>query len=153
MPFSKSKCRPWNSLIIHLKGGKGSGFHGHSGRIGLVGGSGEGNVSIPAGGNNLSWNSEDTIKGELVLEGITSNTDIKSAIRYALPGKLDHIHSASDIENINILDTESGDSWVRVKLDITPSKDAGASWLDEAGGEEEWGLYHGKQATLHVNSL
>lgn len=130
-----------------MKGGEGSGNFGHAGRPGKAGGSSP-SATIPAGGMNLDWKVEDTIKGSLVLEGIDpdiSDDDLKIAIMSALPGALPYVNKASDIDDVQILSRDSGADWIEVKLDVTPSEQAGQNWLDHMEGEEEWSLYHGQK--------
>jgi hypothetical protein len=112
-----------------------------SGKLSKVG-------KIPAGGNDLKWKSEDTIKGKLVIEvpddfdiSNIKDADLQAFIKENLPGTIGHIESDGDIENIKIIKTETGKGYIRVDLDITPTAEAGNNWA-ESTGETYTGAAH-----------
>jgi len=130
------------------EGGPGSGNFGHEGRPGQIGGSGGGGgalADVKVATSDIRWKAEDTIKGSMVIEypddrNTLSKEEVIAYLRNNPP--VDFLKKPEDIEDISVSIKDSGKGWAEVEVDITPSKSAGEDWLDQMGGEEEWGLYH-----------
>lgn len=90
-------------------------------------------------GTDLKWEAEDTIAGEVVLttdnDADLSDADedeIKQYLKSALPKYeyLSGLRNESDIEDISLSGVEKGQGYIRIKVDITPTEDAGRSHFE-----------------------
>lgn len=143
-------------IIVAIKGGSGSGNFGHSGRPGLVGGSGGG---APSGGkitasepirggtvtqSDLSWRAEDTIKGQVIIKHSSAvepdESQLKGFIARRLPRLLFFGNPDEGIQEMKISNIERGAGYTSVKVDITPTDEQGADWVEhESYGEAYYG--------------
>jgi len=119
---------------------------------------------IPRGGNNLKWKAEDTITGDLTITtpddfdiGKLTSGHAAEYIRTNASDLIPGIGSGEDLDEIKITGLERGKGFVRVKVDITPSEEAGADWASESASttrrESQWkgGVSVNYIKSLHVS--
>jgi len=130
-------------MIIRLKGGKGSGHHGHAGIPGKRGGSlpGKGGGKVVADATEYNWKAEDTVIMKTVVElpEKVSNDEL-AAIAKKEANKHYDVEDAS-VKEVEWQETSDG-FYAHATIDLTPTEEEGQKWAE--GGEygEEWETWH-----------
>lgn len=115
---------------------------------------------VPRGGNDLRWRAEDTIAGDLVIE-TPSNFDTSKLmpvhaaeyIRTNAKGLVHGIRGGEDLDSIKITGLERGKGFIRVKVDITPSEDAGAAWAESSSDVRTRAMRSKALSVSYIKSL
>jgi hypothetical protein len=98
----------------------------------------------------MTWKSEDTITGNMVVEHKEdkppTNEQLELFVIDNLANEVESLRGPKDVESVKITNREEGPGWVSFEVDVTPTEAAGDRWLEEEGGTEEWLTYHGQSS-------